>query len=410
VSSTRSHQRPAARTPRWRLRPVLALLVCVAACSPGASCLSALGGGGDGTDPIRPTPPEEHELHTFGRLFQRAVNANDRIALGAMMDCERMSERLLDGMPNPNPQTKAFGVSFCEGVLAPDSMLGVWHATLVQGGSFTFRGLATRDGVQVPRFRILHPGGGFNFVDAIVERDATGRVRASDIFALVSGEHITTAGRRMLLLAEDSQPALLDRMRGEQNLIVEHGRDLRRMNELIASARHAEAVALFHRLPEPLRKDKSVLLIRSQAAQALDDALYLEAIEDLRRLYPNDPATLVASLDLHTIREEYDEGMRVVGLLNQDYPDPILDLHTAYLARMADDLDTAEQSTERALAQEPDLYPARALSVHLAVDREDWPEAARRLEVLHEHFEGSRDDPQFAPYLDTPLEPHLHAP
>ena len=63
---------------------------------------------------------------------------------------------------------------------------------------------------------------------------------------------------------------------------------------------------IYASLPEPLRREKSILMMRLKAT-ASDDDRYLAALDDYARYYPDAPDTKLHLVDAYFLRKRYDQ-------------------------------------------------------------------------------------------------------
>jgi hypothetical protein len=363
-----------------------------------ASCAAVFSNRGAAGKPLERHPAAPDDLKRIAEAVVYAVHAHDRDGFNSLVDCERLGERLSAGI-GMDARQRDFAAGLCDG-LTQGSLLDSWHAAVAGGGHFVFRGVAERDGFPVARFRVVDPDGSFVFVDALVEASPEGYARISDLHTLSSGEYLSDSGRRLFLLGEGTRPGLRERMRGKKDLVAEYAPEIERFRTMIAGRHYEAALAVFERWPRPLQQDKSLLLLHNYAAHQVDDDRYLDSLKRLLQAYPDDLCARFASLDVHFLREEHEEGLRVVDAIAREYPDPYWEVQKAHFLRLAANMEAAEEHLARALAQEPDMYEAHALRVHLAGDREDWDEVDRQLRDLAERFERAGNDPQFEPYRE----------
>jgi hypothetical protein len=393
---------PASSTKERHLRRralAAAAFIALGGCSSVASCATSLSRSGATGAPLERHPATPDDLKRIAEAVVDAVYTHDRDGFNSLVDCERLGERVFSGM-RMDARKRDFAAGLCEG-LTEDSLLDPWHDTVASGGRFVYRGVADREGFPVARFRFINTDGGFSFVDALVEASPEGRARISDLHTLSSGEYLSVSVRRFYLLGDGTRPGLRERMRGKDDVVAEYAPEIKRFRAMIESGRHEEALALFKRWPRPLQQDKSLLLLHSHAASEVDDDLYLDSLERLLQAYPDDPCALVASLDVHLLREEPEKGLRVVDAIEREYPDPYWEVQRAHFLRLASNEEAAEEHLVRALEHEPDLYEAHALRVHLAADRDDWDEVDDQLRDLAERFERAGNDPQFGSYRES---------
>src|SRR5690606_15533313 len=151
----------------------------------------------------------------------------------------------------------------------------------------------------------------------------------------------------------------------------------------------AGALQVYTRLPDELKQDKTVLIIRVQAASMVnDEELYLAALEDYRRAFPNDPSAQVVSIDYHFMKRQFEEALKAVHALEREAgPDAHLNVMRASIHTELEQWEAARKEIATALKREPDLTEAVNLGIALDLGVGDEQaalaklEQARRLEV-----------------------------
>jgi tetratricopeptide (TPR) repeat protein len=202
--------------------------------------------------------------------------------------------------------------------------------------------------------------GTLNYHEIILTRRPNG-VRAVDMFVYTSGERLSETGQRALLLAlpRDNQ-TLLASLSGKARASVRRFALLPDITELFHRGEYPRVLALYSSLPPDVRGDKAFKLIRVMAAQKVNEAEYMMAIDDYRRAFPNDPSTYLISVDAHILAGRFAEVHEALNRLDQQVGgDLYLQTLRAQAFLQEGKLPQAEQIAEKMLAENP-----RSVSAH----------------------------------------------
>lgn len=325
--------------------------VAAPACKRGAGKSSA---GAAASAAVDPPPASESEAATFIQRVQKAVAAH--AIPDDIIDWDELLKRGL-GEATMSPD-------FAKGARkgASERFISELNAVLARGG--TYRLLANRlvGGQRRVRFRMVDADGGFNYHDYVLVHSASG-VSAVDLFVLLTGEAMSTSVRRVMLPIVVSQSrGLLERLTTEDGDLV---KNIDKVQQLSAFKQNPKAaLAAYATLPRSLQHDKSVLLLRINAASAAGETEYAAAIGDFRRLHPKDACVDVLSLDYYVLAKQYDLALEALDRLQKkEGDDPYLGVVRANLLFLKNERKAAEQSLESSLAADPDLVEAMRLLI-----------------------------------------------
>lgn len=159
------------------------------------------------------------------------------------------------------------------------------------------------------------------------------------------------------------------------------------MRQLVSQGDATGALEHFAALPERVKQQRIPLLTRLFAAQQVDDASTLRALEDLKTYLPDDPAWLLSSLEYYTLEARYDDALASLARLRaRCIDDANIDVHEADLLMLAKRHGEAEAALARARAKEPDLVSLRWSSALLLVHQRKFDEAAATYgEMIEKH-------------------------
>lgn len=280
-------------------------------------------------------------------------------------------------------------------------------ATLVkrieaEAGSYRLLRLQEVEGVRWALFRVLDSEGQINYHRFRVARQAD-RVTVVDVETVRWGESVSQTVRRMYLaMADDANRGWIDSFFGETSAYVTHQAELVRLCEQVENQQYTEALQTYDTLPETLQCDKTALLARITAAQALDDPASTEMLTHFRQRYPRDRSWPLLLLDFSLLDEDHAGALRAIEQLDQFVGgDPYLHMMRAHVYSALDDFATARIALRRAIDEEPDLLAAYGMLLNLALEHQDHDETLQMLRVLSTRFDAQFDELTLFPEYDT---------
>ena len=152
-------------------------------------------------------------------------------------------------------------------------------------------------------------GQGFDYLEFILEKDATGRYRAVDWFQLSRGELVTVTVGAVSRLMMDPNPDLLRSIFGLKKVDKQLIDQMRNVGTLQRTGKYAEALAAMEKLPEPVANSRPLLTARATAASLSgQDAAYRSVLAKLAQSYGDDPVRGVHPARPLLLRKSDGEG------------------------------------------------------------------------------------------------------
>ena len=144
-----------------------------------------------------------------------------------------------------------------------------------------------------------------------------------------------------------------------------------------------------------MKKERSVLLLRLQAAQSLNnEAEYTQSIEDYRTAHPEDACVDLLSIDFHVVKKQYPEALACIDRLDHAVlGDPYLQILRANAHAEQNDLVAARADLEKAIAAEPDLLDAYWSLVSVSLKDKNFNETLRTLRLIRDRFPDPDEQP-----------------
>lgn len=387
-----------------RILPMLAA-VALSGCSRSGPSLA----GRPAQAPAFAEPSQAERLAYAGEVVA-AFDARDRAKVDSLIDWRTLVDAGTASLGiSENERSEIFqGVH--NSVSGERGFAGQMIAASAQGGTLRFLGERKREGKTVLLFRMTYPvdQGGMCYYEYLPHRFSDGKVRAADIYVYLAGEFLSETLRRLMLpMIADRSRTILDRLvTGEQDFVRDFPK-IGQASQLVSQGRSAEALAIYRTLRPGTLKNKAVLLGRLRAAQEADEKDYMAVMDELQKLFPNDPCLDLIAIDSFLLHKSFAGALGAIDRLDRAVGgDPYLDVMRASVHELQGDPRAAFESARRAVEREPTLRDAQLVLLTFGLQQKDHGEVLARLKDLHEKFDLSFDDmeqdEEYADFVKSP--------
>jgi len=336
------------------------------------------------------TPPETSErerVEQFATAFEQAVNARDTEYVNRSFDVDALRDRALDGLTLDEGTEAGLRQGIRERIAWSETVI----APVGDGGHYKLLAVRQVDGMWRAVYRMVRSGGALNYHNYIIDPS---RMRFVDVFIGTAGETLSDLMRRNAATINENSLQDADRF-------VELGRAHR-------DGRYEDGLRIYQSLSDTWKRDRAPLLVRlSCASLALDGDEVLRAVEDFRKYHPDDPPPDLMIIDALFYEKKFDEAQTSIENLKKAYfDDPYLDFLSGNLDALDGKIDAAKAKYERALEREPTLAEPMWALLELALDEQDYAEAARWMSHAVTQcdivFPGIHENDLYAGFIQSP--------
>jgi tetratricopeptide (TPR) repeat protein len=332
--------------------------------------------------PAAPTAPTEAESEEYGRRLAGCFTEGEVATLVEQLDTDAFLERVTTGLGFNPEELQGFRKGMTEG-LGPK--LEHQFATFTEG---RFLRLQEAGGEKRPLVRVLSAEGAVNYFAFSVHKDGDGRLRWSDCFIYLAGETMSESSRRTVLpLLGQMRKGVLGFLNPEEAAYAQAFPQVHKASQLMQTGRLVEAWHLIEPLPDSVKQDRTVLMIRLQLAQSIDDTKYLRVIQDWEKAFPDDASLDLIAIDGDFMRKDYRACLRRVASLDRRVGgDPYLHLLAANLHLELGEYDEARRQARQVLAEEETLYGAYDTLLGASLRRRQYDETVAELDEFAAKF------------------------
>lgn len=340
------------------------------------------------------------DYRQFAHEVEERIARRDGRFLSRSLDIEAIVGIAASGIDVPERGLRDFQAGLARGL---DFGARVVEA-LQQGGSYTLLRIREERGATRALFRLISDGG-VNYHDLTLGHRRDGSVCVVDAYYYAMGEYLSETLRHTLLkVAAAENASFLERLVGDEREYLRHMSRIDEIQAHVAAGHPEKALATYDSLPRSVQLEKPFLLSRIMITQSLDESLYLAAMADYQRQYPDDPSLDLMLIDMHLLRGDHAKALATVDRLEKRVVrDPYLDSLRGNLYLQAGRPDEARRAFQRCVDDEPTLDAGYFGLVDAAMASEDFDSVAKLLTQLEElfgyDFDGIDNDAYFAPFV-----------
>jgi hypothetical protein len=353
--------------------------------------------------------PTEDEAKEFASELIAAIDADDVNKFNNLVDWNALFDQVTGGIEVAADWKRGFQTGFLGSLTKPGGLFAGLAGVRKAGGSFTLLRVHDVEGRPRALIREVLGEGGFNYLDFELARRPGGKVRATDFYIFLSGERISKTIRGVYLpLAASQSRSILEKLVTSESDLVKAFPKIGELTKSMRNGQPKEALAIYDSLPSGAKKEKSVMLLRLQAAQATnDDSLYLAAMDDLRNTFPSDPCVDLISIDAFVLHKEYDKAKAAIDGLDKNIGgDPYLKVIGSTILAEQGKYDEAARLVQTAVDADPTFPEAHYGRLQIANGQKKYGDMVRFLgeyeAEFHEEMEGIENDPNYAGFVASP--------
>ena len=352
----------------------------------------------------RPARPiSAAEARDFGEEIEREFKENGPDFFVKALDVARLVEIATAGQPGKDEIKDEFRAGVMKGGLGANLAKGMEGFSSYK----LLRAVATNERPQLV-FRCLTDAGALNYHIPELERPRGPRIRIVDIFVMLTGEKLSeTLRRAYLAAAAETDRSLLARLTQGQGAWIKHGKDVQNLARLARDGDSKAALKLFESLPESLRAEKSIMVLRLMAASKADEKVYLSVIEAFEKRFSNDPALAFVSIDGFVLKKQTHRAIAAIEKLDRFIGgDPFLLILQASQYVEMKEKDKARELARKAMEQEPSLSNGYDFLLTFALEDKDYVETVRLLNLTEKNLnvdmlKAVLDTKEYADFLES---------
>lgn len=322
-----------------------------------------------------PAEGEKKKLAALGQKLAAQLRKYDPAGLVGLLDVDRLLARTIANIAAPPDFQRGFRAGIKRKNL-PVALVAQYKNTKCV---HTFLRVVTREGVPRLMMRVQSTVTGFNYEEYLLDTSKK-PVRVIDIYTYSSGEPLSRSMRRNYVLAlsmygrgsKQQAQATMQAMNNFQQAI-----------KLYRLGRPQQALALWAKLPERMRKDKNGQLLRLRITSQMGNETYRKALDEFSKLFPGDPAFRLMSIDVHILARQWDQLLATLDWLDRRVGgDPMLDGFRVDALLGKNDLAGARKVADRLNRVAPDEFFVLIADLQVTVAEKNYARAVKVLQRM----------------------------
>ncbi|MDO4550275.1 MAG: hypothetical protein Q4C96_03390 [Planctomycetia bacterium] len=267
------------------------------------------------------SPITDQEAILFGQELERTLTAGDGMMYVRSMDWSAITDAVLRDLPENREEGTYRRKDVLESLSQSGGIARRITEKVKRGGAYHFLRVKNVPGAEKEKkilaFRFIDPDGGVDYHDLYIHRGMTGSLMIYDIYLYFYGEKFSENIRQTLVPelyvggTSGFGDMIVEMSEVVQILFREHMKTIEMLFTAYEEGDYQKTLDIFDALPEELKRNKSLLIIRLNAAlRHMDPQEYLFVLADIREKIPDDPCVDFLSLDYFFQKEMYEEALR----------------------------------------------------------------------------------------------------
>lgn len=334
------------------------------------------------------SPASEADARIVAEAVESGFNTLDGTKIDAVLDLPTLFGQAIHDVRLSGIERRGFIQGAIEGANGDNNIAKRWIAALGEKDRVRLLRIRQVDGHQRAQLRML-VGDGLNYLDLLIVRTPAGVTRVVDYQDMATGEFLsrTIASVAIPALAQASRTPLERLVKGSSNEYLGMVGTVPEIRGLIEQGKHAEAMERWRGLPEAFRSTRAGATLRMLIAQGMGDAEHLASLQEIERLFPNDPALSLVQVDANILAKRYPQALEAVDRVDQIVGgDPYLDGMRADIRLQAGDLAGSQKDVARGCEREPGLIDLWWTRLGVSLKADTHAETARALDEINQRF------------------------
>jgi tetratricopeptide (TPR) repeat protein len=294
-------------------------------------------------------PITDAEAKAFAEAFNKALKAGNAKDFGEMFDDEAMIRKAV-GRLELSPETaEGFVKGDTESARQGKGAGSQFSSEISKGGKFHLLCVRKQHKLQCALYRFIDNEDRLSYIEFALGRDAVGKVRIIDYYDYGFAELHTSALMREVvysLVDEHSEavkpsPDLAD--------YAKHRGEIESMGRLIYDKKPSEAIAIYEKLPESVKKSRIGLILRVSACRKVKDQCD-DLVDLFKEKFPHDPGLDLFMGQYHAAVRRWDEALEGIDRLDRQLGhDSYLDAERAQMQLLKGNLSLAKELLKKSV-------------------------------------------------------------
>lgn len=361
----------------------------------------------DSRSPSVGPPITDEESVAFCKSLRDALESGDALKFNNHIDWEVLIDRASANLGTPEVRAQMKKGAMNELVMKKPFATALTKE-ISGGGSMELLHLNNEQGRRSALFRTLFNNDSLSYLNMELARRPGGQIKVVDIYQFSSGEVMSQSLRRSFIpIAAHGSRSFLAKLTKSENDYMKNVENIITMTTAVREDRPKDFMAIYHKLPPSLQKEKTVLVLRLKAAMGISDTEYASAIEDLRKTFPHDAALDLLSIDGYIMKKQHRDALACVDRLDKSVGgDPYLDSLRAGLYLEEGEFADARKFADAAVIAASHIVGVHWMLVAVTLKQQDFDATLAALKRIYRDFGFEAYDlseqPDYAEFRKSP--------
>lgn len=335
----------------------------------------------------------KQEIQSWANDFELAAVEGDRDKMNTLISWELLVNDAMQSLTFGKDKNDTIKAGVIKGLTSPGSYSDVLAETVSSGGSTKLIRFHKKEGKQFALFRTLSDLG-INYQDyQLTKKD--NQVVAEDVYIFITGDKLSQTLRVNLLpISKQLSKNWFQKISSSDKQFIENFDAWKLFLEQSENGDYDNGMATYERLPDSMKKQKIVLIgLYTLCSQAEQDEQLVEIVDDFNRIYPNDAAIDLLSIDALIVQEKYNDAIKAVNRLDKAVgTDPYLDDLRASILLMHGKTKEAFETSKKCIQSLPDLLDPHWTYISIVLEMKDFSKVYNGLNHIEKNFEMEFED------------------
>jgi tetratricopeptide (TPR) repeat protein len=363
--------------------------------------------GGQSLTAAPGVPPADDEARAFAESLEKSLTSGDVTAVHNAVDVAAFNQRATAKLDMP-PQARAGIVALARSG-ADFGLTGILDEILkgsTNGETIRLLRVHQVDGEPHALYRLVPRDTSVGYVEFVLLKHADGHVHVDDAQVFEFGGLLSKSVGEGIMIGYRSTLATATPAHAGQDG-VSPVKTLRQMQQSAREGKFQEALDLYQGLPVELQHERSILRMRADAARRLGGQAFDDALDALRKAFPDDAGVDLLMIDLHLQHHRYDKALASLDAIDRMVGGgPYLDSLRARAHNGKGTLTAAKRCARNSIKGEPALPSAYLSLLSVSLQEKEFGETSRLLTIVRDKFPSQMPnvatDTAYAKYLHSP--------
>jgi hypothetical protein len=216
--------------------------------------------------PAAPQPISDAEAQEFVSAFDKALTKGEAKALGEAFDDEAIIRKAEGTLALPPAKAEGYVRGVMQEVRQGRGEGGQFARRVAEGDKYHLLHVRKLGKWQCAVFRMIDNKEHMNYTDFLLARDAAGKVRISDYYDYGFAELHTRHLQREIMCDLIEDRALAPEQNPEIAEYAKYRKEIESMGRLIYDKKFSEAIDIYQKLSETMKKSRIGLILRVSAS------------------------------------------------------------------------------------------------------------------------------------------------